>query len=197
MQQTNGKLITPAEYARLRGLNRSTICRQIASGAIPTVGGLLDPRAADTAREKNLNGIRREQAARRKAERPANKPSTPALESPKVGRMYTGDARGAALREMFEVLIAQSARLPGILCEAGVHDPVILAAAPEVFLDTVFALAYDLSDAAYDWCGNDDRSFTPAVDLQLLSRKYGFQFSADTQAQAEALAERVNTALGY
>src|SRR5262245_22627778 len=76
MQRTNGRLITPSEYARLRGLNRSTISRQIASGAIPTVGGLLDPRAADLAREKNLNGIRRNQAARRKAEREAENKAT-------------------------------------------------------------------------------------------------------------------------
>jgi hypothetical protein len=98
---------------------------------------------------------------------------------------------------MFETLIAQSVRLPGILCEAGVRDPVILVAAPEVFLDAVFALAYDLSDAAYDWCGNDDRSSTPAVDVPALARKYGFQLSAGTQEQAEALAERINAALGY
>jgi hypothetical protein len=197
MQQTNGKLITAAAYARLRGLNRSTISRQIASGVIPTIDGLLDPRAADLAREKNLNGIRKEQAARRKTERVPNKPSTPSVESPKVGRFYPGDARGAAFREMFETLVSQSARLPAILCEAGVDDPVILAAAPDVFLDAVFALAYNLTDAAYDWCGNDDRSSTPAVDLQLLSQKYGFQFNAGTEEQAEALAERVNAALGY
>jgi hypothetical protein len=98
---------------------------------------------------------------------------------------------------MFEALIAQSTRLPGILCEAGVHDPVILAAAPDVFLDAVFALAYDLADAAYDWCGNDDRSSTPAVDLPALSQKYGFQLSAGTEEQAGALAERINAALGY
>ena len=197
MQLTNGKLITAAEYARLRGLNRSTISRQIAAGAIPTVGGLLDPRAADLAREKNLNGIRKEQAARRKAEHAAKTPSTPVVDSPKVRGSYVGDARGAALREMFEALIAQSTRLPGILCEAGVHDPVILAAAPDVFLDAVFALAYDLADAAYDWCGNDDRSSTPAVDLPALSQKYGFQLSAGTEEQAGALAERINAALGY
>jgi hypothetical protein len=197
MQLTNGKLITAAEYARLRGLNRSTISRQIAAGAIPTVGGLLDPRAADLAREKNLNGIRKEQAARRKAEHAAKTPSTPVVDSPKVRGSFVGDARGAALREMFETLITQSARLPGILCEAGVRDPVILAAAPDVFLDAVFALAYDLADAAYDWCGNDDRSSTPVLGLQALARKYGFQFSADTQEQTEALVERVSVALGY
>jgi hypothetical protein len=197
MQHPNGKLITAAEYARLRGLNRSTISRQIASGAIPTVDGLLDPRAADLAREKNLNGVRKEQAARRKAEHAAKTPSTPVVDSPKVRHSYVEDARGAALREMFETLIAQSIRIPAVLCEAGVHDPVILAAAPDVFLDAVFALAYDLADAAYDWCGNDDRSSTPTVDLPALSQKYGFQLSAGTEEQAEALAERINAALGY
>jgi phage terminase Nu1 subunit (DNA packaging protein) len=52
----NKKLITAAAYAKLRGLNRSTVSRQIRSGAIPTSGGgLIDPVAADAARERNLD----------------------------------------------------------------------------------------------------------------------------------------------
>lgn len=62
------KLVTVSEYARLRGLNRSTINRQVRSGQIPTVTGKIDPLLADRAREQNLDQTRREQAARRKAD---------------------------------------------------------------------------------------------------------------------------------
>ena len=56
MQRKRGKdLLTAAEYARLRGLNRSTISRQIRSGQIPTHEGLIDPTEADRARERNLD----------------------------------------------------------------------------------------------------------------------------------------------
>jgi phage terminase Nu1 subunit (DNA packaging protein) len=43
----------------MRGLNRSTVCRQIRSGAIPTEHGLVNPEVADLAREKNLDAARR------------------------------------------------------------------------------------------------------------------------------------------
>ena len=69
MQRKNGKLISPAQYAKMRGLNRSTISRQIRDGAIPVHNGRIDLKEADIAREKNLNSTRREQAARRKVER--------------------------------------------------------------------------------------------------------------------------------
>lgn len=66
MQQIKPKLIGPAEYARSRHLNRSTVSRQIRDDKIPTVGGLIDPAAADRARELNLNQTRRAEAQRRK-----------------------------------------------------------------------------------------------------------------------------------
>src|ERR1035437_3699873 len=69
MQRKNGKLISPAAYARMRGLNRSTISRQIRDGAIPVHDGRIDPKEADAARETNLCATRREQAERRKLER--------------------------------------------------------------------------------------------------------------------------------
>jgi hypothetical protein len=58
MQQENDSttgLVTPAEYARLRGLNRSTISRQIKTGTIPMHSGLIDPEEADRTRNSNLN----------------------------------------------------------------------------------------------------------------------------------------------
>jgi hypothetical protein len=60
MQQK--KLLTPAQYARLRNLNRSTISRQIQDGKIPAHGGLLDPQEADEARRQNVRVKEKESA---------------------------------------------------------------------------------------------------------------------------------------
>jgi hypothetical protein len=119
MQQTFGRLINAAEYARMRGLNRSTISRQIASGAIPTVGGLLDPRAADLARERNLNGVRREQAARRKVEQEAER--RPTMEIPKSRKRTGTDGH-----------LVQASTDPDV--RAAVADTLRRAAAPEEIL---------------------------------------------------------------
>ena len=53
----NRQLVTQAEYARLRGLNRSTVCRAVQRGMIPTHGKrkLLDVAEADQARAENLD----------------------------------------------------------------------------------------------------------------------------------------------
>ncbi|MGB7762855.1 MAG: hypothetical protein WBL61_23680 [Bryobacteraceae bacterium] len=66
-QKRNKKLISGAAYAKLRGLNRSTIARQIRSGLIPTCDGLVDPVAADAARERNLDPDKVAQAEHRKS----------------------------------------------------------------------------------------------------------------------------------
>ncbi len=47
--------MTPAAYARSRGLNRSTVSRQIKSGVITLVDGLVDPEAADRDRATKLD----------------------------------------------------------------------------------------------------------------------------------------------
>ena len=75
------KLISAAAYARLRNLNKSTISRQIADGTIPLTNGKIDPVAADRARERNLNGIRREQVARVREKRAEQKPGPVAVPS--------------------------------------------------------------------------------------------------------------------
>lgn len=66
-------LITPAEYARRRGLNKSTVYRQIADKKIPTVGDLVDVAAADVARKKNVN-LRKKTVATMHPSTPANAP---------------------------------------------------------------------------------------------------------------------------
>jgi hypothetical protein len=54
ISNTDG-LITQAEYARRKDLSRSTVCRQIRDGKIPSHGGLIDPLEADQARANNLD----------------------------------------------------------------------------------------------------------------------------------------------
>ena len=69
-RKATGNLITAAAYAKLRGLSRSTVSRQVRAGQIPTRNGLIDPIAADSAREKNLDPARRAGAELRKRNRP-------------------------------------------------------------------------------------------------------------------------------
>jgi hypothetical protein len=48
------QLIKPSAYAKLRGLNKSTVSRQVAAGVIPLHDGLVDPVEADASRDRNL-----------------------------------------------------------------------------------------------------------------------------------------------
>lgn len=97
MQQATGNLITPAEYARLRGLNRSTISRQVRNGTIPVHDGRVDPVEADAARDRNLSVTRREQAAERKAkQKPAKTPDAATTAA-------ADDDPGAELRRLLTV----------------------------------------------------------------------------------------------
>jgi hypothetical protein len=58
--QPKSKFIKPAAYAKLRNLNKSTVSRQIKSGQIPVnAEGMVDPVAADRARERNLDPSKR------------------------------------------------------------------------------------------------------------------------------------------
>jgi hypothetical protein len=68
------KMITPAKYARMRNLHRSTINRQIAAGLIPVHDGKVNPIEADTARRQNLDPARRAGATKRKANAATVKP---------------------------------------------------------------------------------------------------------------------------
>jgi hypothetical protein len=95
----NNNLIRPAEYARLRGLNRSTISRQIGDGIIPVHNGLLEPAEADLAREKNLDvGKRRRTAAVHPAQRA--EPSTDPDGLPMTGSTREIFNRARAAREI-------------------------------------------------------------------------------------------------
>src|ERR1051325_1226832 len=76
-------LVTPAAYAKLRGLARSTVSRQIREGKIPTRNaGMVNPAEAERARSLNLDARRRQQAKARKQRR-AMGTSTGSGSSPK------------------------------------------------------------------------------------------------------------------
>jgi hypothetical protein len=94
-------LIKPAEYARVRGLNRSTVCRQIASGKIPTHGGLVDVAEADRARRNNLDQVR----GRRKVATAATGPRGAALD-PEDLAIYIAWRLCKSARETFPKLFA-------------------------------------------------------------------------------------------
>ena len=53
-KQHEHELVTQAEYARLRGLNRSTVNRQVHRGLIPLHAGKVNRVEADKARRENL-----------------------------------------------------------------------------------------------------------------------------------------------
>jgi hypothetical protein len=70
-------------YARSRGLNVSTISRQVRRGKIPTdASGLIDPEAADDARRRNLSSARGGKRVKRPAHAPA--PTNEAAIDPEV-----------------------------------------------------------------------------------------------------------------
>ena len=47
------KLVSKSEYARMKGVNPSTITRKVQLFGIPTYGGKLDPKEADRIIEVN------------------------------------------------------------------------------------------------------------------------------------------------
>lgn len=185
ISNTDG-LITPAAYATARGLNRSTISRQIKRGVIPVHDGKVNPMEADTARRNNLH-IRRG--------------------GPKVNRATVEDVPlelDYGARSVFEAVIAASVRIPEILCGLGVRDQAVLAISAELFVDLVFELAQEPAGNAYDWL-REDCSITPAVNLRKLAKRYGFKFDPEAartdykagreQSAAEQLVDRFDELL--
>jgi hypothetical protein len=76
------QLMTPAEYARSRGLHKSTISRQVHAKIIPTVKGKIDPAAADAARERSLDPAKRRKPVKSPSGKPAATEATSAPEQP-------------------------------------------------------------------------------------------------------------------
>ncbi|MEK7751704.1 MAG: hypothetical protein AAB654_07290 [Acidobacteriota bacterium] len=145
MTQPKVKLLRPAEYARERGLAKSTISRQIAAGKITLrPDGLLDPQQADLDRKRSLDPLR----GRRKPEPALGLDEllaglTPGWDQAAVEvnegavlerlRQYTGSVSGslAAILDwfVFESKCAPHYVLPGLLDKPGTAAPAIESAA--------------------------------------------------------------------
>lgn len=138
MQQSNisniNDQISPAEYARRRGLNRSTISRQIARGIIPAHKGLVDPKEADRARQKNLHLSRGRNTLRQREQ------ATP----------ETGMDPDPCRAMLDRIRDTAAIRLPELAHRLRLPEHIALAAA-DIF-DSLLSLAdadLDLDD--YDW----------------------------------------------
>jgi len=129
MQRSNKRndRITPAAYARLRGLNRSTISRQIQSGVIKTIGGMIDVDQADRDRRNNLDGRR----GRRKTVTPESK----GPRAPKVDRAQMIEELRAT---WLDAIRERAARILPELARRLVLPEHVVISAHDVF-DTVLA----------------------------------------------------------
>lgn len=89
------ELITQAEYARRRGLNKSTVSRQVRDGIIPTHGSrrLIDPAEADDARATKTDPTRGRRKSAAPSKKPASKPKQ--QKAPEVERAKPGPKPGA------------------------------------------------------------------------------------------------------
>jgi hypothetical protein len=100
-----------------------------------------------------------------------------------------------ALRGMVDALTDGAARLPGILADLGITDPIVLNAAPEAFVTLVVQFADKFIDLAIDF-DVDDLKPIPKWDLGRIAKKHGFKYNrrtleADTMSQLEKLDEVV------
>jgi hypothetical protein len=163
--------IRKAELAAVLELSPGRVTQLIAKGLPVRADGRVN---RDEAVLWYRSNVREDIAKRGPKPKVRVVPAGGATEKPATGDAYIEIDYGA--RGVFESLIANSARVPETLCELGVRDPVALAVSAELFCDLVFVLAGAQSNAAYDWCGNDDRSPTPVVNLRKLAKKYGFKF---------------------
>ena len=105
------EMISPAQYARSRGLSRNTVCKQIRHGKISAPNGFLDPTVADQERARNLRPSRVIEAARRKASSP--KPTVVAPSSD-LRRAFAEGQQDAIKR-----IVAGFQRLPRALVDLG------------------------------------------------------------------------------
>jgi hypothetical protein len=155
--------VTPAEYARRIGVNRSTVSRQIKKGVIPTHSGLVDPAEAD---ERRANYLSISRGRNTLAQRQAGRAWVPEAEDSIASRLAALTADGgtdrAAWRELLDTLVRGSDRIPAMALELGLTMPQALSAA-EQFRSLVIVLAGDIADAAYNW----DLDDIPHAELDL------------------------------
>lgn len=96
------KLVSKAEYASMRGINRSQVTRYCQKG-MPSPGGMIDPEQADWWREQNLDQTKPKSKISGKQQRvAATTPPAPkvnALSPPTAAAVpATGDASGVIVR---------------------------------------------------------------------------------------------------
>jgi hypothetical protein len=176
------KLIRPAAYAERRGLNKSTISRQIRAGTIPTHNGLIDPLEADAARKERLHqGRGRNTLEQRKRDR-----RTRAPEAEEMPQGYTA-------REVLDRLVLASGRIPEMALRLGLSMAQALAAA-DAFRSLVIILAGEIADSVYDWDWDD----IPLVETDVAALAQDFNLTGDPgdwQREADAIGERIDLIL--
>jgi hypothetical protein len=187
-------IISKSELAAVLGLSKGRVTQLITKGLPVRPNGQVNRDEAvkwygESIRQAFVKpGPRRPRAEASPVAKPGNAPT----EEP----AYSAMPRFAAWRYALETLIAESAKVPHLLAKAGIRDPVVLSIASEVFIDLVFHLGDVLTDGAYDWAADDDRSPTPTTDLAALAKKYGFQYDPEAvRTGAEAMLERFDAVL--
>ncbi len=174
MQRTTkgGGLITPAAYARLCGLNRSTISRQIRDGKIPDHDGLIDVAEADVARERNLDVRNRRNA-------------------PSQFR-FAMDTNRRIRKELMDRILGHRNLVPAIMAGCGVRDPVLIHCADEVFAALVCNFAGELDP--YDWDHGED---IPVVECQIekVFRDHNLPLDGGVIDSADMMVDRITAVL--
>lgn len=176
-------LVRPAAYARMRGLSKSTVSRQIRQLKIPVTGCLIDPEAADRGRLTNLDPDRKGRAEQRKALAGARRSRANSKADP-------SEVVRAGQRQVLDPLRTKAAALPRLLQELGAPAAAVAIAA-EAF-DSLFfaALGFDLIEALYGAKG------PPPIDSrsnQQLAADIGLPWDESSQAAAaDALLDRID-----
>lgn len=184
--------ISKAEFAAGLQLSKGRITQLIGKGLPVRADGKVNRAEAERWYRANIQ----ERSVKPGPKRPQAAPTSAAAAGPLVDSTRDVKVRFAGWRYLFEQLIAESARIPKILVEAGFQDPVLLTVAPSAFVDLVFHLAEPCADCAYNWLDGDDRSPNPLLSIPALAKKHGFAFDPEAvRAAADAIEERIGAAI--
>jgi len=169
-------LVTISEYARSRKLNRSTIWRQVRSGAIPVRDGKIDPKEADRARRNNVS-------TRHRAD----------YENFDLAGLVDCDPAKTAYRRLFDEILSKRHLVPALLAELGVRDLNLLHCSDDLFSHLVLGLSGGLDGAAYDWPGDD----IPLVETPIAAvfKKHGMKITKVVIDQADKMADQAAGAI--
>ncbi len=190
-------LVSQAEYARSRGLNKSTISRQVQRGVILLHGGLVDPREADERRRTclSLTRGRRKNPASGGADASDGRGASTA---PVVDRFAGVDTAGPvylARRELLDTILGNSCIIPELALKLGCRDMGLAVALYEMFRSLVIDLTDGIEAEVYDWAGNDDIP-DPDQDYKALAKKYRLSYGPKSEARADTLCEALEKLTG-